>query len=197
MAGTQILALTGFAVVSSITPGPNNMMLMASGANYGMRRTLPHMLGVVIGFAIMIAFVGIGITGLLRAWPPAFSVMKVMSAAYLLWLAWKIGTAPVVGAGTATREGRPITFVQAALFQWINPQAWTLALTATAIFVEAGSVSAVAVVAAIFGIVNLPVVGIWAVMGQYLQRWLNNPTAHRVFNGTMAALLVASLAIAF
>ena len=90
----QLIGLLGFAFVSSITPGPNNMMLMASGANYGLRRTMPHMLGVAIGFALMIFLVGVGLIGVFEAWPPAFTVLKVVSAAYLLWLAWKIATAP-------------------------------------------------------------------------------------------------------
>jgi threonine/homoserine/homoserine lactone efflux protein len=192
----QLIALIGFAFVSSVTPGPNNMMLMASGANFGVRRTLPHMAGVAIGFALMIFLVGIGLIGLFDAWPPLFTVLKVVSAAYLLWLAWKIATAPPPAPGAATSSGKPMTFVQAALFQWVNPKAWTMALTAIAVYAGSRSIATVIGVAAIFGAINLPVVSLWAGMGQYLQRWLTDPRRHRVFNWGMAALLVASLAVA-
>jgi threonine/homoserine/homoserine lactone efflux protein len=192
----QLIALTGFAFASSITPGPNNMMLMASGANYGLRRTVPHMLGVAIGFAVMIALVGVGLVGLFEAWPPSFTILKVVSAAYLLWLAWKIANAPPPPTGDSTSSGKPMTFVQAALFQWVNPKAWTMALTAIAVYAGSRSVPAVLTVAAVFGAINLPSVGIWAAMGQYLRRWLTEDKWRRAFNWGMAALLVGSLAVA-
>jgi len=192
----QLIALVSFAFVSSVTPGPNNMMLMASGANFGIRRTLPHMAGVAIGFALMIFLVGIGLIGLFDAWPPLFAVLKFVSAAYLLWLAWKIATALPPEQGAATAGGKPMTFIQAALFQWVNPKAWTMALTAIAGYAGSRNIAAVIGVAAIFGAINLPVVSIWAGMGQYLQRWLTDPRRHRAFNWGMAVLLVASLGVA-
>lgn len=192
----QFIGLLGFAFASSITPGPNNMMLMASGANYGFRRTLPHMLGVSIGFAVMIALVGIGLVGLFEAWPPAFTVLKVISSLYLIWLAWKIATSPPPQAGDADSTGRPMTFTQAALFQWVNPKAWTMALTAIAVYAGSRSVAAVLGVAAVFGAINLPTVSIWAAMGQYLRRWMTDDRRRRAFNWGMAALLVGSLVVA-
>jgi threonine/homoserine/homoserine lactone efflux protein len=195
MVTQQLAALVGFAFVSSITPGPNNMMLMASGANFGMRRTVPHMLGVAIGFTVMIVLVGIGLVGLFEAWPPLFMILKVVSALYLLWLAWKIATAPSPTAD-GTVAGQPMTFLQAALFQWVNPKAWTMALTAIAVYAGSRSVLAVVGVAAVFGAVNLPSVGVWAAMGQYLRRWMNDDTKRRAFNWGMAALLVSSLVVA-
>lgn len=196
MINEQLIALTGFAFASSITPGPNNMMLMASGANYGMRRTVPHMMGVTIGFAVMIALVGIGLVGLFEAWPPSFTILKVVSAAYLLWLAWKIATAPPPSSSEGASNGRPMTFVQAALFQWVNPKAWTMALTAIAVYAGTRSIPAVLGVALVFGLVNLPSVSVWAAMGQYLRRWMTDDRARRAFNWTMAALLVGSLVVA-
>ncbi len=192
----QLMALVGFAFVSSVTPGPNNMMLMASGANFGVRPTLPHMAGVALGFALMIFLVGIGLIGVFDAWPPLFTVLKVVSAAYLLWLAWKIASAPPPVPGAATSGGKPMTFIQAALFQWVNPKAWTMALTAIAVYAGSRDVAAVLGVAAVFGAINLPVVSLWAGMGQYLQRWMTDPRSRRAFNWGMAALLVASLAVA-
>ncbi|UVO53478.1 LysE family translocator [Sphingomonas sp. SUN039] len=192
----QFLGLLGFAFVSSITPGPNNMMLMASGANYGLRRTIPHMLGVAIGFTVMIVLVGVGLVGLFEAWPPSFMVLKVVSAAYLVWLAWKIALSPAPATVDGDSSGRPMTFMQAALFQWVNPKAWTMALTAIAVYAGSRSVIAVLGVAAVFGAINLPTVGVWAVMGQYLRRWMTDDTRRRVFNWGMAVLLVGSLAVA-
>jgi threonine/homoserine/homoserine lactone efflux protein len=193
----QLAALVGFAFVSSITPGPNNMMLMASGANFGMRRTVPHALGVAIGFTLMIVLVGIGLVGLFEAWPPLFTILKVVSAVYLLWLAWKIATAPAPDASKTADGARPMTFLQAALFQWVNPKAWTMALTAITVYAATRSLPAVLAVAAVFGVINLPVVSIWAAMGQYLGRWMENDRQRRTFNWGMAALLVGSLAVAF
>lgn len=192
----QFIGLLGFAFASSITPGPNNMMLMASGANYGFRLTIPHMLGVAIGFAVMIALVGVGLVGLFEAWPPAFTVLKVVSAVYLVWLAWKIAASPPPAADESETGGKPMTFIQAALFQWVNPKAWTMALTAIAVYAGSRSVPAVLGVAAVFGAINLPSVGVWAAMGQYLRRWLTDDRKRRAFNWGMAALLVGSLAVA-
>ena len=196
MVTQQLAALVGFAFVSSFTPGPNNMMLMASGANFGVRRTVPHMLGVAIGFTVMIALVGIGLIGLFEAWPPAFTILKVVSAVYLLWLAWKIATSPPPGADGTERGGRPITFVQAALFQWVNPKAWTMALTAITVYAGTRNIPAVLGVAAVFGLVNLPTVSSWAAMGQYLRRWMTDDRVRLSFNWSMAALLVLSLVVA-
>ena len=192
----QFIGLLGFAFASSITPGPNNMMLMASGANFGVRRTVPHMLGVSIGFAVMIALVGMGLVGLFEAWPPAFTVLKVVSALYLIWLAWKIATSPAPSMGDTETNGRPMTFMQAALFQWVNPKAWTMALTAIAVYAGSRSIPAVLGVAAVFGAINLPTVGVWAAMGQYLRRWMTDDRRRRAFNWGMAALLVGSLVVA-
>ena len=196
MVTQQLIGLLGFAFVSSITPGPNNMMLMASGANYGLRRTIPHMLGVAIGFTVMIAMVGVGLVGLFEAWPPAFTILKVVSAFYLLWLAWKIATSPPPASGDSGNGGCPMTFMQAALFQWVNPKAWTMALTAITVYAGTRSIASVIGVAIVFGLINLPSVGVWAAMGQYMRRWMTNDTTRRMFNWGMAALLVASLAVA-
>lgn len=192
----QIAGLVGFAFVSSITPGPNNVMLMASGVNYGIRRTIPHMLGVSIGFMFMIVMVGAGLVGLFETWPAAFTILKIVSAGYLLWLAWKIANAPMPEEGERTSTGHPMTFMQAAIFQWVNPKAWTMALTALTVYAGTGDLFAMLGVSAIFGAVNLPSVWIWTAMGQYLQHMLASARSRRLFNWGMAALLIASLAVA-
>ena len=188
----SLLALSGFALVSSITPGPNNMMLMASGANFGLKRTVPHALGVGIGFTLMIVLVGVGLMGLFDIVPWLNTVLKVVSIAYLLWLAWKIAhAAPPDGSKAAA--SKPMSFVSAMLFQWVNPKAWSMALTAIALYAPDRNLAAVALVAAIFGIINLPSTSLWAVMGQALSGWLASPQRLRAFNWTMAGLLVASM----
>ncbi len=187
-----ILGLIVFSLVSSITPGPNNLMLMASGANFGFRRTLPHMLGVALGFTLMVLLVGIGLVQVFDAFPISYQVLKVVSVAYLLFLAWKIGTAAPSRDNTEA-AGAPFTFVQAALFQWVNPKAWTMALTAVSVYSPSQNIAAIAFVAAVFGAINLPCISLWTTLGQQLQNLLTSPMRLRAFNITMALLLVTSL----
>ena len=186
-----LLALGVFAFVSSITPGPNNLMLMASGANFGFRRTIPHMLGVGLGFVFMIVLVGAGLLNLFDAWPVSYTILKVFSVAYLLWLAWRIANAaPTRPDGT---QVRPMTFLQAAAFQWVNPKAWAMALTAVTVYTPDRSFWAILAVAAVFGVINLPAVSSWTILGEQMARFLTNPRRLTLFNWTMALLLLASL----
>ncbi|MEY3308129.1 MAG: hypothetical protein RLZZ413_2167 [Pseudomonadota bacterium] len=185
-------ALALFALVTSVTPGPNNLMLMASGANFGFRRTVPHMLGVGLGFVLMTFLVGIGLAGLFQTYPLAVTALEVVSVVYMLWLAWKIANA----AAPKDRQagGTPMTFLQAAAFQWVNPKAWAMALTAITVHAPDRSLWAVALVAVIFGAINLPSVSLWTLIGQQLRRVLTNTRRLMIFNWTMAGLLVLSLA---
>ena len=184
-------AFVAFAFVSSITPGPNNLMLMASGANFGFRRSIPHMLGIGIGFTFMIVLVGVGLMTLFDLYPVSYTILKTGSVIYLLWLAWKIANAAQPGTGKA--GGTPMTFLQAAAFQWVNPKAWAMALTAISVYAPTRGISAVILVALIFGIVNLPSVSVWTMLGQKIRVILTNPVRLRTFNVTMALLLVATL----
>ena len=186
------LALVAFAFVSSITPGPNNLMLMASGANYGLRRTLPHMLGVGLGFTFMIVVVGLGLVNFFNAVPQSYFVLKVVSVVYLLYLAFKIATASKPNDSNQS-QGKPFTFLQAAAFQWVNPKAWTMALTSVAVYAPNQDLSAVLFVAVVFGCVNFPCVSFWAGMGDKLKDYLADPKRLQYFNFLMAALLVLSL----
>lgn len=195
LAPDTLLALVAFAFVSSITPGPNNLMLMASGTNFGFARTVPHMLGVAVGFVIMLILVGTGVAWVLQAIPIAYAVLRVISVAYLLYLAFKIATArPPASKGSADGSGGPLTFIQAAAFQWVNPKAWTMALTAVSAYapVERGTIGLV-VVGLIFGLINLPSVGVWALLGVQMRRFLHDANRLRAFNVTTALLLIASL----
>lgn len=186
-----LLGLVLFAFVTSITPGPNNMMLMASGANFGLRRTIPHMLGVGMGFVLMTVIVGAGLVQVFDIYPITHTILKVVSIVYLLWLAWKIANAAAVDA--QDEQGRPITFLQAAAFQWVNPKAWTMAIGAVTAYAPDQTLGAVAVVAVVFGLVNIPSVGSWALIGQQMARFLTSPRRLVLFNRIMAGLLVISL----
>ena len=189
----QLLGALGlFAFASSITPGPNNAMLMASGANYGFVRTLPHLAGVVLGFVVLLLAVGFGLGGLFAAVPLAHGVLKAVGAVYLAWLAWKIATAK--GMGEAGVVSRPFSFLQAAGFQWVNPKAWTMAVGVAAAYVprEGGGLDMLIAGLLVFAI-SIPCAAAWAGSGVALRRVLERPRALRLFNWTMAALLLASL----
>ncbi len=191
-----ITALAAFAFVSSITPGPNNLMLMASGTNFGVVRTIPHMLGVGIGFTLMIVLVGAGIIQIFDAVPVSYMILKIGSVAYLSFLAWKIATAAPIdhSAGPKTDGAKPMSFIQAALFQWVNPKAWAMALTAVSAYTtRAEPVVSLLMVALIFGLVNLPSVSAWTVLGSQLRRFMGDPLKLRVFNISCALLLLATL----
>ncbi len=186
-----LTALALFAFVTSITPGPNNLMLMASGANYGFRRTVPHMLGIGIGFTVMILGVGAGLVQIFDAYPVSHTILKAVSVVYLLWLAWKIATAAGVADGGA--QGRPLSFLQAAAFQWVNPKAWAMALTAITAYAPDRTLWAILWVALVFGAINLPSVSTWTVLGQQMARLLRARRQRVAFNWVMAGLLIASL----
>jgi len=184
-------ALLTFAFVTVITPGPNNLMLMASGANFGFRRTVPHMLGIGLGMPTMVVMVGIGIMQVFDHFPASYTILKVFSVAYLIWLAWKIAHAAPPQAGEA--QGKPLSFLQAAAFQWVNPKAWTMVLSAVTLYAASRDLPAVLWVAGTYVGVSCISTTSWTVLGQQLSRFLGTPRAMRMFNWTMAALLLATL----
>jgi threonine/homoserine/homoserine lactone efflux protein len=186
------LALVVFAFVTSITPGPNNLMLLASGMNFGFRRSVSHMLGISGGFGLMIVVVGLGVGQLFESIPMLYDGLRIVSGLYMLWLAWKIATSGPVADGI--ERSRPMTFLQAALFQWVNPKAWVMALAAIATYSIAGAyLASLAMIAVVFSIVNLPTISVWAIAGTGLRTVLRDPTILRAFNIGMAVLLVLSL----
>lgn len=185
------LAFAAFCFVSSATPGPNNLMLMASGANFGVRRTLPHWLGIGTGFTAMVIVVGLGLMNVFEMFPIIYTALKVLSVAFLLYLAWKIANAAPLGeTGTV---GKPMTFFQAVAFQWVNPKAWAMALTAITVYAPSQSVVAIVTTAFIFGAINLPSCSIWMFIGRQIHRFLTDPLRMRVFNIVMSLLLLTSL----
>ncbi|MGF3024261.1 LysE family translocator [Methylobacterium aquaticum] len=197
MDGTWFLSAGAFAIAMSATPGPNNAMVVASGATYGFTRTIPHMLGVAAGFPVMLVVLGTAGLPVLTD-PRVHAVLKWVGAAYLLWLAWTIAgsdpdpAAPDAPAGT----GRPFGFLQAALFQWVNPKAWIIAAGALATYTaqaEGASLTATLLLAILFGLVALPCLAVWTLIGVGTARILKTRRALRLFNLAMAGLLVASL----
>ena len=187
------LALLAFAFATSVTPGPNNLMLLASGVNFGFRRSIPHMLGVGLGFGLMVIVIGLGLGAVFETYPVMHRLLAYGGGAYMLWLAWKIATTGPVGE--AKVGSRPMTFLQAALFQWVNPKAWVMAITAVATYTVASSHAAsVLLVGLTFVLVNIPSISVWTLSGVAIRRVLTDPRHLRLFNIGMALLLLASLA---
>jgi len=186
-----LTALVVFSATSSITPGPNNTMLMASGVNFGVRRTVPHMAGVSLGFFVLTVATGLALGGLFAAYPPLHGVLKIVGATYLLYLAWKISRSGEVVAGDAAR---PQTFWQAVAFQWVNPKAWAMALGAVTAYAPADDYAVnVLLVAIVLSLVGLPFIVGWTAFGAVLRGMLADPGRRRMFNWTMAGLLAASV----
>lgn len=182
-----------FAVAMSATPGPNNTLVAASGARFGMKRTLPHMLGISVGFPVMLVAVAFGAGAVLQATPWLQVGLRWMGAAYLLWLAWTIArSAPHLGTAAAGR--RPMGFLQAALFQWINPKAWVIAVGAVVTFTSSeGRFGQALALACIFALICLPCVMFWTSVGVGASKMLRTERALHRFDLVMAALLAASL----
>ena len=186
-------SVLAFALAMTITPGPNNIMVMASGLNFGYRRTVPHMLGISVGFPVMLVAVGAGLGALIQGQPDVQRTLSYVGAAYLLWLAWKIAVAAAPEAGAVA--GRPIGFFQAAGFQWVNPKAWVLAIGATVTYTVLGEAytSQVLVIALIFLIFGAPCIMLWLWFGASLKNILRKPEYVKIFNLSMATLLMLSL----
>ncbi|MBV1867587.1 MAG: LysE family translocator [Marinosulfonomonas sp.] len=189
-----LTALLAFAFVSTVTPGPNNLMVLASGANFGLRRTLPHMAGITLGFGFMVFLVGAGLTQVFDLFPITYTVLKIASIAFLIYLAFKIATAAAPTNHASSPTGQPITFIQAALFQWVNPKAWAMALTANSAYAPEGfGMAGALVVALAFILVNTPSITCWTLLGTQISRLLNVPWKLRAFNICAALLLLGSL----
>ncbi|MCH8499916.1 MAG: LysE family translocator [Marinobacter sp.] len=194
-----LLATISFAFVTSATPGPNNLMLLASGANFGFRRTIPHMLGIVLGVALLLALTLAGLGELFMRFPPSQLALQVAGVAYLLWLSWKIATAPVgeLSADGETLEARPFRWWQAAAFQFLNPKAWMMALAAISSFTLSGDLYLVSglMVMVVFALVGLPAISLWAGFGVVIQQLLSSPRRQRAFNLAMGALTAATAVV--
>ena len=196
-----LIAASLFSFVSSITPGPNNMMMLASGVNFGFRRSVPHWLGICGGFTFMLCAVGLGLHTLLADHPAFYNLLRYAGSAYLIWMAWRLATATAAPAASSSLEddspdntARPLGVLAAAAFQWVNPKAWVMAVTAMSAYLPAQAQPMdVLALALLFGVINLPCVACWAGGGAALRRFLQDPLRLRIFNISMALALLASL----
>jgi threonine/homoserine/homoserine lactone efflux protein len=180
-----------YSFVMAITPGPNNVMLTASGATFGFRRTLPHLLGIFVGFMVETVAVCVGLGAIFTRWPELQTVLRWLGAAYLIYLGWRLLRS---GETHGVKANRPLTFLQAAAFQFLNPKAWVMNLTAATLFLprELGLALACLYMAAIVSLINLPCISVWALFGSSLRGFLAKPTGRVVFNGAMAVALVVT-----
>ncbi|MGC4023860.1 MAG: LysE family translocator [Mesorhizobium sp.] len=188
-----LVALLVYAFVTSITPGPNNFMLLASGVNFGFVRTIPHMCGIGFGFFTLLMGVGFGLGAVLSAFPQLHFALKILGGAYLLYLAWKIAMSRKMSSG-ADEKSRPMSFVEASLFQWVNPKAWVMAITAMALYQDAQNPYwSVLMIGVVFALTNFPSVSTWAAFGVGLRGFLSDPIRLKWFNIAMGVLLAATL----
>jgi threonine/homoserine/homoserine lactone efflux protein len=188
----HLASLILFSLTGAITPGPNNIMIMTSGVNFGLRASVPHIAGVWLGATLLQLMIGGGFYGLLAAFPWLHTALFFVSLLYLLYLAWKIASATSIAPGQAAP--RPFTLLQAAAFQWVNPKAWALGLAAMTMYTRPGHMSTdVAAVALAISTTTVPCLVIWASAGTMLRQALSTRTAVRFFNVIMAILLVLSL----
>jgi len=192
-----------FMLVSSVTPGPNNTMLMASGVHFGFRRTLAHLMGVQLGFGFMVVAVGLGLHTVLAQFPAFYDLVRFAGAAYMVWMAWSLASArPHVavlaalddGLHSAQDEAKPLGFWGAVLFQWVNPKAWVMAVTIMSAYVPPGAgLLQIAPLGMLYVALGFPCSSVWVGFGSALRSYLQDPFRMRVFNCSMAAALLLSL----
>jgi len=195
MTFTILLSVISFAIATAFTPGPNNLMLLSSGLTFGYKRTLGHIVGVAVGFPIMVLAVGLGVGVMLEHYPMAYEVLKVLGFGYLLWMAWHIANTQGSIQADTYKDDKPFTFFQAALFQWVNPKAWIMAVTAISSFTTQSSDVwyQVAIIAFVYLVVGIFSTHSWALGGVLLHKWLQSQRAIRNFNRVMALLIVVSV----
>ena len=187
------VALAVFCLVTLFTPGPNNLMLMTSGLNFGVRRGMPHLLGVVFGFTLMVLIVGFGLGAIFEAWPLLYVALKYAGAAYLLFLAWQIAVSPAPGQSGGAAAGRPISFFQAVAFQWVNPKSWVMAVSSISTYAAVAQFPFnVLIIAGLFGLLGFASSGTWLGFAPAAAS-VERSACSSVFNVVMAMLLVGSL----
>jgi threonine/homoserine/homoserine lactone efflux protein len=189
----EVLPLALFCFTMTVTPGPNNLLLTATGANYGYRRCLPHILGALVSIPVMAVVVGAGLGQVFTRFPAAHTALDAVGSGYLVWLAWKVTKfdGKVDKAGAA----KPLTFGQAALFQWLNPKCWMMYLGAVSLFTS-GAPAEVLVMAGLFTVMVPPCFSCWAMLGAAVGRFLSTPARVRAFNWALALTLLATLILA-
>ena len=190
------LAFIVFVLVSAFTPGPNNIMIMASGLNYGVARSLPHLMGITLGVPSMFLVVGLVLAWPLQNIPWLRPAVQLLGIVYLFYLAWLVASADSnLSQADAENTSKPLTFFQAALFQWVNPKAWMLGAGALGVFVDSDTslVSQIVIMSIVFSLSALPSAGTWMLFGSALASLFNNPARRKWFNYSMGILLIASV----
>ena len=192
---TMLISIASFTLATVMTPGPNNIMLLSSGLTFGYKRTIPHILGVMLGFPLMVVCVGLGVGSVFELFPMVFTVLKIVGITYLLWMAWHIAHAKGSYDTQESSSDRPFTFLQAAVFQWVNPKAWMMAITATSSFTTDPDRAfiQVLVIAGIYMLSGVISTSSWALGGLFLKKLIKSEKSIRIFNISMAVLIVASI----
>jgi len=191
----MLFSITSFTLASVLTPGPNNIMLLSSGLTFGYKQTIPHMLGIIFGFPLMLICVGMGIGAIFEMFPIVFTVLKVVGISYLFWMAWHIANTKGGVKTTSNKNNRPFTFLQGAAFQWVNPKAWIVAITVTVSFVTNPKYAFVQVliIALLYLFSGIISCSTWTLGGVYLKKLIKNALHVRIFNIIMAVLIVISI----
>ena len=191
----NLAAFALFAVATSVTPGPNNIMVASSAAHNGVRATVSHILGISLGFGAMVVVVGFGVAGPLAAHPAVHAVLRWVGGAWIVWIAWTITRAGSMAFPAGPAGAAPMGFMAAALFQWVNPKAWILAVATTTTYAssESGLAGQILAFAALFAALSIPCTLLWSLLGAGAGRVLRSPMQLRAFNAVMAALLVLSV----
>jgi threonine/homoserine/homoserine lactone efflux protein len=189
----QYWPLILFVISASITPGPNNVMILSSGVNHGVRNSIPHFLGIVFGFTLMVFSLGMGFGVIFENYPIIHQLIKIIGIIYLLFLAWMIASSS--NTSLENSQAKPISFWQAVLFQWVNPKAWVMITGAIAAFTTLSGdlLSEVLIITFLFCIFVIPCVSVWLFFGVALRKYMKKSQHLKIFNGSMAALLVISI----
>jgi threonine/homoserine/homoserine lactone efflux protein len=187
------LSILIFAISTTITPGPNNIMIMASGINYGIKKSIPHLCGICLGLPIMIIMIGLGFSIVFEMYPFLHQIIKILGVLYLVYLAWLIAKSSP--KSFKNKKSHPMTFVQGVMFQWVNPKAWVIATSAISAYTNTSSSvnTQIILISLIFLAVEFPCVGVWLVFGTGIKRFLKSEQMQRAFNICMALLLIASV----
>lgn len=191
----MIISIATFTISTVTTPGPNNIMLLSSGLTFGYKKTIPHMSGIIVGFPFMVVLVGLGMGVIFEKFPIILSVLKIVGILYLFWMAYKIANNTSSYEVEEGKKSEPFTFFQAAIFQWVNPKAWIMAITAISIFVTANESSYLQVftIAFIYFLSSIISTNSWAFGGVVLKKFIKNESSVKKLNIIMAVLLVASV----
>ena len=193
----MLLSIFSFAIATAFSPGPNNLMLLSSGLTFGYKKTIPHILGVMVGFPIMVIAVGLGVERVFEMFPKLYDILKVLGLGYLLWMAWQIANSSGSMSSDDGKRQKPFTFIQAGLFQWLNPKAWIMAITATTSFTTSSThlFLQIMIIAFVYLLVGIGSTNAWALGGLFLQRIISNERRVKIFNVCMAILIVLSVVL--